>query len=256
VAKVRIDQLLVERGLAASRDRARRLVMAGQVLVEERVVDKAGARVLDTAAVRVRGEDHPYVGRGGLKLAGALEDLGVDPAGLRCLDLGASTGGFTDCLLQHGAASVVAVDVGTNQLAWRLRQDERVLALEQTDARDLTPEQVGPIDLVVVDASFISLTRLLPPLPPLLRAGARLLALVKPQFEVGRENVGRGGVVRDDGLRQAAVDAVSEAAAAHGFRVDAQADSRLAGARKGNREIFLLATFRADAPRSATESPE
>ncbi len=248
MAKTRIDQLLVERGLAASRDRARRLVMAGQVLVDDRVVDKPGTRVLPEAAVRLRGQDHPYVGRGGLKLAGALDDLGVDPTGLRCLDLGASTGGFTDCLLQKGATEVVAVDVGTNQLAWRLRQDPRVIVFEQTDARDLSPEQVGVVDLVVVDASFISLTRLLPPLPPLLPPGARLLALVKPQFEVGRERVSRGGVVRDDDLRQEAVDAVAAAAREHGFTIDGQADSRVAGAKKGNREIFLLATFAAISP--------
>ena len=241
--KVRADQLLVELGLAASRDRAQRLILAGQVLVDDRVVDKAGTRVMPDAAVRLRGQDHPYVGRGGLKLAGALEDLSVDPTGLRCLDLGASTGGFTDCLLQHGAREIVAVDVGTNQLAWKLRQDPRVAVFEQCDARSLTADQVGAVDLVVVDASFISLTKLLPPLPSLLSPGARLLALVKPQFEVGRELVARGGVVRDDAVRQAAVDAVAESARGHGFAIDGQAESRVAGAKKGNREIFLLATY-------------
>ena len=246
MAKLRIDQLLVERGLAASRDRAQRLILAGQVLVADRVVDKAGTKVDSQAEVRVRGRDHPYVGRGGLKLAGALEDLSVDPTGLRCLDLGASTGGFTDCLLQQGATAVVAVDVGTNQLAWRLRQDPRVAVFEQCDARDLSPEQVGTVDLVVVDASFISLTKLLPPLPPPPAPGARLLALVKPQFEVGRELVSRGGVVRDDAIRQGAVDAVAEAARGHGFVIEGQAESRIAGAKKGNREIFLLARFAPD----------
>lgn len=241
--KVRIDQVLVDRGLAASRDRAKRLILAGQVLVNDAVVDKAGTRIFDDAPVRLRGVDHPYVSRGGLKLAGAIEDLGLDPSGLRCLDLGASTGGFTDCLLQLGATEVVAVDVGTNQLAWKLRQDPRVLVFEQTDARDLTAEQVGHVDLVVIDASFISIKSLLPPLPPLLPAGARLLALVKPQFEVGRKQVCRGGVVRDDALRQAAVDAVAAAAAEHGFVHEAQIESRIAGAKKGNREVFVLSTF-------------
>jgi 23S rRNA (cytidine1920-2'-O)/16S rRNA (cytidine1409-2'-O)-methyltransferase len=246
--KQRIDLLLVERGLAASRDRAQRLILAGQVLVDDRVVDKAGTRVHDDAAIRLRVPDHPYVSRGGLKLEGALVDLEVDPTGLRCLDVGASTGGFTDCLLQRGAAHVVAVDVGTNQLAWRVRQDPRVTSYEQTDIRALTVEQLaplgGPIDLVVIDASFISLRLLLPPLSPLLEPGARLVALVKPQFEVGRDQVGRGGVVKDDALRDSAVQAVSVVARDQGFELVARSDSRVAGARSGNREVFLLARYR------------
>jgi 23S rRNA (cytidine1920-2'-O)/16S rRNA (cytidine1409-2'-O)-methyltransferase len=245
--KQRIDVLLVERGLAASRDRAQRLILAGKVLVADRVVDKAGTKVPDDAEVRLRGVDHPYVSRGGLKLEGALDDLELDPAGLRCLDLGASTGGFTDCLLQRGAAHVVAVDVGTNQLAWRIRQDERVTCYEKTDVRALTSEQLaplgGPVDLVVVDASFISLRLLLPPLPPLLQPGALVLALVKPQFEVGRDQVGKGGLVKDDALREGAVAAVSSVARDLGFVVVARSESRVAGARSGNREVFLLVRF-------------
>ena len=247
MGKCRLDLLLVSRGLAASRDRAQRLIMAGQVLVDDRVVDKAGTKVLPGAAIRLRGADHPYVSRGGLKLEGALLDLGIDPTGLRCLDLGASTGGFTDCLLQRGAARVVAVDVGTNQLAWRLRQDPRVTSFEQTDVRALTPAHLaslaGPVDLVMVDASFISLRLLLPPLPPLLEPGARILALVKPQFEVGRDQVGKGGLVKDDALREAAVEAVSSVARDLGLQVVARSDSRVAGARSGNREVFLLVRF-------------
>jgi len=237
--------LVVERGLAASRDRARRLILAGQVLVDDAVVDKAGTRIPEDRPIRVRGQDHPYVGRGGVKMAGALEDLGVDPAGLVCLDVGASTGGFTDCLLQAGAKRVVAVDVGTNQLAHKLRVDPRVDVHEKTDIRVVTRALLGAaVDLAVVDASFISLRLVLPPLRDLLDPGARALALVKPQFEVGRDQVGRGGVVRDDDARGAAVDSVIEIARGLGFEAMGRAESRIAGAKKGNREVFVL--FRRD----------
>jgi 23S rRNA (cytidine1920-2'-O)/16S rRNA (cytidine1409-2'-O)-methyltransferase len=239
-AGVRIDLLLVERGLAASRDRAQRLLMAGDVLVDERVVDKPGARVPRDAVIRLRGADHPYVSRGGLKLLGALTDLGIDVTGLRCLDVGASTGGFTDCLLQRGAAHVVAVDVGTNQLAWRLRQDVRVTSLEGTDLRGLTADQLGGVvQLAVVDASFISLRLLLPPLAALLASGTPVIALVKPQFEVGRAQVGKGGLVRDESARTGAVDAIATAAIGLGFVERGRAESRLPGARSGNVEVFL-----------------
>ncbi len=235
----------MERGLAASRDRARRLILAGQVLVDDAVVDKAGTRIPEDRPIRVRGQDHPYVGRGGVKMAGALEDLGVDPAGLVCLDVGASTGGFTDCLLQAGAKRVVAVDVGTNQLAHKLRVDPRVDVHEKTDIRVVTRALLGAaVDLAVVDASFISLRLVLPPLRDLLDPGARALALVKPQFEVGRDQVGRGGVVRDDDARGAAVDSVIEIARGLGFEAMGRAESRIAGAKKGNREVFVL--FRRD----------
>ncbi len=244
VKKERLDVRLVEAGLAASRDRARRLILAGQVLVDDRVVDKAGAKVPVDAELRTKVLDHPYVGRGGLKLEGALLDFGIDATGLACLDVGSSTGGFTDCLLQRGAARVVAVDVGTNQLAWKLRQDERVAVFEQTDARDLTAEQLGgPIDLVVLDASFISLRLILPPLLPLLPAGCRLLALVKPQFEVGREHIAKGGRVLDPAARQDAIDGVADAARELGLTVEGVVDSRLAGAKSGNVEAFLLAAW-------------
>jgi 23S rRNA (cytidine1920-2'-O)/16S rRNA (cytidine1409-2'-O)-methyltransferase len=239
-ARVRVDQLLVERGLAPSRERAQSLLLSGQVLVGDRVVDKPGTKVESAAEIRLRGVDHPYVGRGGLKLAGALDDLGIDVGGAHCLDLGASTGGFTDCLLQRGAASVLAVDVGTNQLDWKLRSDPRVRSLEQTDARSLTRQMLGPApQLAVVDVSFISLRLVLPSLAALLDSGAEALLLVKPQFEVGRGNVGKGGAVKDDVLRDAAVDSVSETARSSGFDVLARADSHVPGARAGNREVFL-----------------
>lgn len=241
VPKKRLDVLVFERGLAASRDRAQRLILAGQVLVDDIVMDKAGTKIREDRAVRVRGQDHPYVGRGGLKMAGALEDLGVDPTGLVCLDVGASTGGFTDCLLQNGAARVVAVDVGTNQLAYALRVHPKVDVHEQTDIRAVTPELLGSaVDLVVVDASFISLRLVLPPIRELLVPGSRVLALVKPQFEVGRDQISKGGVVRDDDARAAAVDTVIEIARSLGFEDDGRAESRIPGAKKGNREVFVL----------------
>jgi len=230
---------VVALGLADSRSLAQALIRAGRVLVDDVPVDKPGTRVADAAAVRVRGETRRFVSRGGEKLAGALADLGVDPAGLRALDLGASTGGFTDCLLQHGATHVTAVDVGYGQLDLGLRRDPRVQVAERTNARDLDASHLpGPIDLVVVDVSFISSTLVLEPLRALC-PGATLLVMVKPQFEVGREKVGKGGVVRDDGDRLAAVERVAAFAAGLGWRERGRAESRLAGP-KGNREVFLL----------------
>lgn len=261
MARERIDLLLVQRGLAASRDRAKRLLLAGKVLVDDAVVDKAGTRIDVESTIRLRGQDHGYVGRGGLKLEGALEDLQVDVTGLRCLDVGSSTGGFTDCLLQKGAAAVVAVDVGTNQLHNRLRQDARVRSMEQTDIRSVQRDDLhGDVQIVVMDASFISLRLLLGPVRALVDDGAQVLALVKPQFEVGREQVGRGGLVKDDALRAEAVDAIAEVAAELGFQERGRADCRLAGARSGNREVFLLleasdALVDAGGP-EATEGPE
>tara|TARA_Y100001968_G_scaffold332659_1_gene391698 strand:- start:331 stop:1092 length:762 start_codon:yes stop_codon:yes gene_type:complete len=241
VERLRLDVLLVERKLAASRDRAQRLIMAGQVLVEDRVVDKAGTKVLSSASIRLKVADHPYVSRGGLKLAGALKDLSINVTGLRCLDVGSSTGGFTDCLLQHGAQEVVAVDVGSNQMAWRLRQDPRVQLYEQTDARSIN-EQIlgGDIDLCVMDASFISAKLILPTLRAVLPPASRLLLLVKPQFEVGREHVEKGGAVRDPARIKEAVNSVAASAAELGFAELARTGSRLAGARAGNTEVFLL----------------
>jgi 23S rRNA (cytidine1920-2'-O)/16S rRNA (cytidine1409-2'-O)-methyltransferase len=239
--KLRLDQLLVQRGLAASRDRARALIMTGDVLVADRPVDKPGTRVATDAEIRLRGADHPYVGRGGLKLAGALDDLALDVAGLRCLDVGASTGGFTDCLLRRGATAVVAVDVGTNQLHWRLRSDERVTVFEQTDIRALDPTAAAaPFPLAVIDTSFISLRLVLPPTAALIQPGGHILAMLKPQFEVGRADVGKGGLVRDPAVRARAIEEIVGFATEIGLTLEAQADSRLPGAKKGNVEHFLL----------------
>ncbi len=238
----RVDRLLVERGLAPTRTRAQALVMAGRVLVGHRRVEKPSETLPPDAPLRVRGGDDPaarYVGRGGLKLEKALAEFRLDPAGLVCLDVGASTGGFTDCLLQHGAARVVALDVGHNQIDWRLRTDERVEVREGVNARHLSPDDfAGRFDLVTVDVSFISATKVLPALPPLLKDGGRVVVLVKPQFEVGRGEVGKGGVVRDDELRARVVREVAEAALAWRGETVAVVDSGLPGP-KGNRELFL-----------------
>jgi len=240
--KVRVDQLLVTRGLAPTRAKAQALVLAGKVFVGETRIEKAGATLPDDAEVIVRGEDHPYVSRGGVKLAGALDTFGVDPAGKRCLDLGASTGGFTDCLLQRGAVHVAAVDVGYGQLAHKLRVDPRVLVLERTNARTLEPEQVGgAADLVVVDASFIGLGKLLPAVFRCLAAGGELVALVKPQFEVGREEASRSrGVVKDPEVRTRAIEGAAADVRAAGLVVLGTCDSTLEGP-KGNLEAFVHA---------------
>jgi 23S rRNA (cytidine1920-2'-O)/16S rRNA (cytidine1409-2'-O)-methyltransferase len=245
VSKVRLDQLLVIRGLAPSRTRAQSLVLAGEIFIAGKRVDKAGSLVAEDAAVEVRGADHPYVSRGGVKLAGALDALGMQVGGLRCLDLGASTGGFTDCLLQRGAAQVVAVDVGYGQLAHKLRSDPRVVVMERTNARSLTAAAIGgPVDLTVVDASFIGLAKLMPAIARCTRRAGELLALVKPQFEVGREQASRGrGVVRDESVRLAAVARVVAAIEGEGFGIIAQTDSVLAGP-KGNREVFVHGSSR------------
>ncbi len=234
--KSRLDLLLVERGLAESRQKARALILAGKVSVSGAKVTKAGALVPADAPLEVEAGDR-YVSRGGLKLEGALLDLGVDPSEKVCLDVGASTGGFTDCLLQHGAIKVYAVDVGYGQLAWRLRQDPRVVVMERTNARYLE-SLPDPIDLCTVDASFISIRLLLGAIQRLLAPEGQVLAMVKPQFEVGKGRVGKGGVVRDDSLRREAADRVAAAAAELGLVEVGRADARLHGP-KGNREIFL-----------------
>ncbi|MGI9591694.1 MAG: TlyA family RNA methyltransferase [Myxococcota bacterium] len=234
----RLDERLVADGLAETRSRAEALIRAGRVLVDDAPVEKPGTRVRPEAEIRLRGEARPFVSRGGQKLAGALEDLGVDPRDRLCLDVGASTGGFTDCLLQRGARHVVAVDVGYGQLAPKLRDDPRVTVLERTNARHLEAEAVPPgIGLVTVDASFIS-ARLLLEAIRRVAPGAELLVLVKPQFEVGKERVGKGGVVREPALRAEAAESVARCAEALGYRLLGQAESRLPGPR-GNREIFL-----------------
>jgi len=238
---MRLDQLLVERGCVTSREQARRLVMGGAVRVADRVIDKPGARVAADAAVDVAGAPR-YVSRGGIKLEGALTGFGLSVAGRVAMDVGASTGGFTDCLLQHGVSRVYAVDVGYGQLAWPLRQDPRVVVIERTNIRTMAtgapgavPERVG---LVTADVSFISLRLVLPVLRSWLADGADLLVLVKPQFEVGRDQVGRGGVVRDAALRESALRRVAAAAEEAGYRVVASAPSVLPGP-KGNQEYFL-----------------
>ena len=242
MAKTRLDLLLVARGLAPSRARAQAIVLAGDVFVAGTRVDKAGTPVDEHAAIDVRGSDRAYVSRGGVKLAGALDAFAVEARGLRCLDVGASTGGFTDCLLQRGAASVVAVDVGYGQLAHKLRTDPRVVVFERTNARTLTAEQIGGLaDLTVADASFIGLAKLLPALARCTRDGGDLVALVKPQFEVGRAVASRAkGVVRDEVARSQAIAGAVEAIGAAGFATLAKCDSVLAGP-KGNREAFVHA---------------
>jgi 23S rRNA (cytidine1920-2'-O)/16S rRNA (cytidine1409-2'-O)-methyltransferase len=243
VKRERVDRLLVERGLAPTRTRAQALVMAGRVLVGERRVEKASETFPPDAPLRVRGGDDPaarYVGRGGLKLEKALTEFSIDPAGLVCLDVGASTGGFTDCLLQHGAARVVAVDVGHNQLDWRLRTDPRVEAREGVNARHLRPEDFSErFDLVTMDVSFISATKILPALAGLLQEGGRAVVLVKPQFEVGKGEVGKGGIVRDPAQHARVVEEVNAAASALGLRVVGVTDSPITGA-DGNREFLAL----------------
>ena len=237
--KERIDKLLVERGLAESREKARALILAGQVLVDEQRVDKAGQTVDTAAAIRVKGSVLRYVGRGGLKLEAALDAFGVDPAGQWWLDVGASTGGFTDCLLQRGARRVTAVDVGHNQLDYRLRTDPRVEAREGVNARHLAPADFATVfDGSVVDVSFISLRLVLPPIVPLVVPGGWIVALVKPQFEVGKGEVGKGGIVRDEAQRQRALDEVTTAALALGLERVGAIESPIAGA-EGNREFLL-----------------
>ena len=241
--KARLDRLLVERGLAESRQQAQALILAGQVLVNDQKVEKCGAPVSASAALRLLGKTMMYVSRGGLKLEGALEDFHVGVEGKICLDIGASTGGFTDCLLQHGAARVYAVDVGTNQLDWRLRRDDRVVVLEKINARNLRLAQLGERpELVTIDVSFISATLILRALPPLLPRRAEILTLVKPQFEVGRAHVGKGGIVRDPHLHQEAVAKVSRQLLELGFRHLDSRPSCLPGA-EGNQEFFVHAIW-------------
>jgi 23S rRNA (cytidine1920-2'-O)/16S rRNA (cytidine1409-2'-O)-methyltransferase len=239
----RIDKLLVERGLAGSRAKAQALVMAGVVLVgEQRVVKPSEMFNLD-AVIRVKGADNPssrYVGRGGLKLEAALREFKFDVTGLVCLDVGASTGGFTDCLLQHGARRVVAIDVGHNQLDWRLRTDARVEAREGVNARYLKPEDfTEKFELAVMDVSFISATKVMPAIIALLTPAARLVTLIKPQFEVGRDEVGRGGIVHDPLKHARVVEEVNAAARALGLRVLGVTESPLRGA-DGNLEFLAL----------------
>ncbi len=237
--KLRLDALMLERAMVPSRERARALILAGHVRVNGQPVTKAGAAVATDADVTLDTPDHPYVGRGGIKLAHALEVFAIDVTGRRALDVGASTGGFTDVLLQRGARDVVAIDVGHNQLDWKLRSDPRVLSREGVNARSLTSTDVPhPVDVVTIDVSFISLRLIFPSLPAFLMPGADVVALVKPQFEAGREEVGKGGLVTDPAVHDAVLARVTDDAAAVGFVRAHMTPSPITGA-TGNREFFL-----------------
>ena len=230
---------MVERSLVATRERARALILAGQVKVNGAVISKAGTPVAGDALIELATPDHPYVGRGGIKLAHALDVFGILPEGRQTLDIGASTGGFTDVLLQRGAASVIALDVGHGQLDWRLRNDPRVIVKEGVNARALTRTDVPhPVDLVAIDVAFISLRHIFPALPAVIAAAADVVALVKPQFEAGREQVGKGGIVADPAVHDAVLARVTLAAEAAGFTRLAMTPSPITGA-EGNREFFL-----------------
>ncbi len=249
--KSRLDKLILQRGLAPSRERAQALILAGRVLVNEQKLEKAGAAVADDVSIRILGDDLPYVGRGGLKLARALQHWRIDVAAKTCLDIGASTGGFTDCLLQHGAARVIAVDTGYGQMDMRLRDDPRVHLLEKTNARYLTTEQIWPdgrreaITLLAMDVSFISATLVLPAVLRSVRsssANLEAVVLVKPQFEVGRRQVGKGGIVRDPQVQQSAVDRIAGLVVELGGTQVDFIESPILGA-EGNREFLLHARF-------------
>ncbi len=244
VPKIRLDQLLVERGLAESRAKARALVMAGKAYSETRRLDKPGQQVAADIDLEIKGRDHPWVSRGGLKLVHGLERFAIDPGGRVCLDVGASTGGFTDVLLTRGAARVYAVDVGYGQLADKVRNDERVVVLERTNARYLSPRQVPePVDLIVCDASFIGLEKILPKPLALVATGAELIALIKPQFEVGRGEVGKKGVVRDPVLHAAVCRRMEDwLASLSGWSVLGVSESPITGP-EGNREFLIAARF-------------
>lgn len=239
--KIRIDRLLVDRGLVESRERGHALILAGQVLVNGQKRDKAGSLVPEDAEIRILGEVLPYVSRGGLKLAAALKEFSVSAGGKVALDVGASTGGFTDCLLQHGAKKVYAVDVGYGQMAWKIRQDARVVTIERVNIRAIEPSLVPEaVDMAVIDVSFISLEKVIPSILQFLRTGAELVALIKPQFEVGREQVGKGGIVRDEVARNSAVSRVTEFIGSLGFEVKGVIPSPITG-QDGNVEFLLYA---------------
>jgi 23S rRNA (cytidine1920-2'-O)/16S rRNA (cytidine1409-2'-O)-methyltransferase len=239
LSKTRLDTLMLERRLATTRERARALILAGQVKVNGSVISKAGTAVADDASIELLTPDHPYVGRGGIKLAHALDVFRIDVTGRMALDIGASTGGFTDVLLQRGASTVIALDVGRGQLDWRLRNDSRVIVREGVNARALTRDDVPhPVDLATIDVAFISLRHIFPALPTVLAPAADVVALVKPQFEAGRDQVGKGGIVSDPAVHDAVLAEVTAAAGAAGFARLAMTPSPITGA-EGNREFFL-----------------
>ena len=247
MSKTRLDVAMAAQGLAESRQKAQAIIMSGLVFVDGKRVDKCGAQIADTAVIEVRGKTLRYVSRGGLKLERGLEALGVDPRGLSCLDVGCSTGGFTDCLLRRGAARVLAVDVGYAQFDWSLRQDDRVELLERTNARDLVGTgRDGTVDLAVCDVSFTSVTAILPAVMALLKPSGSFLTLVKQQFECARERVGAGGIVRDADARLWALERVASAFASVGLGVRGACASPITGA-KGNHEYLMLGTRGADA---------
>ena len=239
IPKIRLDDLLVGRGLAENRDQAQALILSGTILVGDRPADKAGTAIPADAEIRIRGEACPYVSRGGVKLRGALDAFGISAAGLTALDVGASTGGFTDCLLQAGAARVYAVDVAYGQLAWKLREDPRVVGVERTNIRTYDGASITDgIDIAVIDASFISLKLVIPPVLKLIKDGALLVALVKPQFEVGKDEVGDRGVVRDPALHRRVLAEIESFGRDLGLTLMGSCDSPLTGP-AGNREFFI-----------------
>ena len=239
VKKTRLDLVIVEKGLVKSRQRARALIMAGKVLVNNRIVDKPGSLVYRKDDVIIKGEDIPYVSRGGLKLAKALEELNIDITGAVCLDVGASAGGFTDCLLQHGARRVFAVDVGYGQLAWKLRQDSRVVVIDRTNIRYMPAETLPePVDLITIDVSFISLKIVIPAVIKFMKKDARIMALIKPQFEVGKGKVGKGGVVRDPVLHAGVIKSLSDFFTGKDLLIEFVIPSPILGP-KGNKEFFI-----------------
>ena len=245
--KQRLDLLVVEKGLAPSRQRARALIMAGKILVDTQRIDKPGAQVPVDAGISLKGEDLAYVSRGGLKLESALRAMNLDVHDWVCLDVGASTGGFTDCLLQHGARKVYAVDVGYGQLAWKLRQDARVVAIERTNIRHMDAGLVpAPVDLATIDTSFISLKIVVPAVLKFVKPRAMVLALIKPQFEAGKGNVGKGGVVKDSALRQRIIADLSHFFEQYGLESGPVVPSPVLGP-KGNQEFMILLT-RTDSP--------
>ncbi len=238
--KERLDKLVHDHGLAESREQAKRLILAGLVLVNEQKIDKAGTLIPEDADIRLLGQEHPYVGRGGLKLEKALQEFQIDPTGQVVIDVGASTGGFTDCLLQHGAKKVYAVDVGYGQLAWKLLQDPRVILRERTNIRYLTPDDFPEqMEMAVIDLSFISMTKILAPVQHLLKPQAQVIALVKPQFEVGKGEVGKGGIVKSAEKHQRVLQEVREYAEGLGFEFKGVIESPIKGA-KGNTEFRSL----------------
>jgi len=239
IKKERIDLLLVKRGMVQSRERAQAVIMAGKVFVDGRRVEKAGQQVTAEAEIELKGPDHPYVSRGGVKLEAALKNFKIDPAGRTALDIGSSTGGFTDCLLQHGASSVIAVDVGRGLIDYKLRTDERVKLIENLNARYITMDDIGQkVDIIVIDVAFISLTLIIPALPPLLKPEGVFIPLVKPQFEVGREEVEKGGIIRSKDKHLAVLKKIILCAEECGFRCEGFTPSPIEG-NKGNREFFL-----------------